>query len=52
MYECYECGERFETPADGELIGDGSEYTKVCPECGSDDIVEVDDYDELDPEDE
>lgn len=46
MYECYECGKEFETP---EYLPPehhmGPDY-EVCPECGSDDIVEVDDYED------
>jgi len=56
MYECMDCGAEFETPA----MSDTPEGE--CPECGSDDIMEVDDYyeaetvddlmDELDSEEE
>ncbi len=54
MYECLECGKEFETPAtdcDGDQL---EKDIKVCPSCGSDDIEEVDDYDEdyLDDEEE
>lgn len=43
MYECYECGEEFETPATDIDIETGERFN-CCPSCGSDDIVEVDDY--------
>jgi predicted nucleic acid-binding Zn-ribbon protein len=40
MYECYECGEEFNDPI---IDAEGEE---TCPSCGSDDIVEVDEYDD------
>ena len=40
MYNCLDCGAEFETPVLEDMQGDDYE---VCPSCGSDDIVEVDD---------
>ena len=54
MYECMDCGAEFETPMkaiDPNGCPDEPEI-ETCPACGSDDIVEVDDYYEADTVDE
>lgn len=43
MYECLDCGAEFETLSIAD--GDDENDFEVCPYCGSDDIVEVDDAD-------
>lgn len=51
MYECLDCGKEFEIPTmdcDGEQL---EKDIEVCPGCGSDDINEVDDYEDLDSND-
>lgn len=40
MWACYECMSEFNIPAVCESGGDEVEH-EGCPECGSDDIVEL-----------
>jgi DNA-directed RNA polymerase subunit RPC12/RpoP len=50
MYECNDCGEEFETPKQESANADGTGGPiNICPECGSDDLIEFDpdeDYDD------
>ena len=39
-YECNECLEIFD---EGDIITEGEESVKLCPECMSDDITKLDD---------
>ena len=47
-FECSDCGAGFEV-ATREITGAGDEV-ETCPNCGSDDIMEVEEYDD-DPTD-
>ena len=47
-YECMDCGAEFETPAKAINPSGCPDEPEIdtCPSCGSDDIAEVDDYDD------
>jgi DNA-directed RNA polymerase subunit RPC12/RpoP len=43
MYRCNDCGREFETPDEHVLEVETGYTISACPDCGSDNILEVDD---------